>query len=149
VNSISSVGSNSVPDYSSLLSALGGDSLGSGGLFSQAMSQASTPRQKAQTAFLQVEYDNLNTLYNAVSGGSDPLTGSMNDLMGLDMGSLSSQLRQLATLLGLPSNPATTGTDNPLGLTENQIMGLQAQQLLNNDLASFGTDSNPGINTLV
>lgn len=144
---ISSIGLENTPDYSSTLNALGGGDGSFDGIFNQAMSQATTPQQKAQTAFLQVEYDNLNTLYNAVSGNTDPLMGSVDSLMNLDMTSLSSQLSQLDNLLGLPSTPAATGSSQ--GLTDNQIMGLQAQQLLNNDLASFGTDSSSGINSLV
>jgi hypothetical protein len=149
MDSISPVNSNATPNYSSLLSALGGSDGTFGSVFNQAMSQAATPQQQAQTAFLQVEYDNLNALYSAVSGAADPLGGSMGNLMGLDMSSLSSQMNQLDNLLGLPSTPGTTPPGNSQGLSNNQLMGLEAQQLLNNDLASFGTDGSSGINTLV
>lgn len=147
---ISSLGNTPVPDYGSILNDMSGNPVGFGNLFDQAMSQASTPQQKAQTAFLQVEYDNMNTLYGAVSGNSDPLMGSVSDMMGLEMGSLSSQLSQLETLLGLPtSGSGSNSALNTQSLSSDQMMGLEAQQLLNNDLASFGTDSSSGINTLI
>ncbi len=148
INPIDSLFSSGSSD--SLTSALGGtNSFDS--IFTQAMNQAQTPAQKAQTAFLEVQYNDMNTLYSAVSGDStNSLFGSSTAMLGLDMGSLSSQLNQLENLLGMGSSSAGQGqaSGSPSLSNTNAALGLESQQLLNNDLASFGTDSNSGINAL-
>ena len=148
LNSIDSLFSSGSSD--SLAAALGGSN-SFDSIFTQAMNQAQTPAQKAQTAFLEVQYKDLNTLYGAVSGNStDSLFGSTTASLGLDLGSLSAQLNQLENLLGTGSSANNTGAapnSQPLSNT-NAALGLESQMLLNNDLASFGTDGSSGINTL-
>jgi hypothetical protein len=117
-------------------------------IFSQAMSQAQTPAQKAQVALQEVQYDNLNTLYDAVSGNSsDSLFGSSLGMLATDLGSVSSQLSQLEQWLGIGSG--STASSAPPALDMNTALSLEAQQLINNDIASFGTDGSSGINSLV
>ncbi len=147
--------SNSSTD--SLLSALGG-STSFDSIFTQAMNQAKTPAAKMQDALLEVQYNDLNALYNAVSGdssddSSDPLLSSSTDSLALDLGSVSSQVSQLEQELGI--TPSTSGTSSSSSASSasnmNAALGLQAQMLLNNDLANFGSssDSSSGIDSLV
>jgi len=136
---LSSGSSNSLT--SSLTGATSFDSI-----FTQAENQAKTPAQKLQAALLQVKYDNMNALFDAVSGNTspDPLLGS-SAALGLDLGSVTSQLTQLEQQLGI--NP-TSASSAQATSNANAALGLQGQMLLNNDLASFGTDTGSGINTL-
>jgi hypothetical protein len=143
INPIDSLFSSGSSD--SLAEALGGSN-SFDSVFTQAMNQAQTPAQKAQTAFLEVQYNDMNTLYSAVSGDStDSLFGSSTATLGLDLGSLSAQLNQLENLLGTGSSSNGAG---PASNT-NAALGLESQELLNNDLASFGTDGSSSINALV
>jgi hypothetical protein len=148
INPIDSLFSSGSSD--SLAEALGGSN-SFDSVFTQAMNQAQTPAQKAQTAFLEVQYNDMNTLYSAVSGDStDSLFGSSTGTLGLDLGSLSAQLNQLENLLGTgasSNSPGASSNSQALSNT-NAALGLESQELLNNDLASFGTDGSSGINTL-
>jgi hypothetical protein len=140
MNSISSTNpfSNALAsDYSSLLSAAGSsDNFSS--LFSQAMSAATTPQQKAQVDFAETQYSNLNTLESM----ADP-SSSSDDL---------SSIASLASILGgngpTPTIPAwETELANLLGpnsaaaqaLSTQQQASLLAQSLLNGDLDSLGS----------
>ncbi len=132
----------------SLLSALSGGSTSFDSIFSQAMSQAKTPGQKAQVALEGVEYNNLNTLYNAVSGNnsSDSLLSSTNSL-AMDLGSVAGQVSQLEQELGMTPTPTTT-PQSPTDM--NSALGLEAQMLENQNLANFGNsgDSSTGLDAL-
>jgi hypothetical protein len=149
INGINPIDSLFSPGSSdSLADALGGSG-NFDSVFTQAMNQAQTPAQKA---FLEVQYDDMNNLYSAVSGDStDSLFGSSGGILGFDLGSLSAQLNQLENLLGVnPSPNASTSQapdSQPLSNT-NALLGLESQELLNNDLASFGMDGSSSIDAL-
>jgi hypothetical protein len=147
INPINSLFSSGSSD--SLAEALGGSN-SFDSIFTQAMNQAQTPAQKARTAFLEVQYNDMNTLYGAVSGDStDSLFGSSTGALGLDLGSLSAQLNQLENLLGTGSSNGTApASGSPALSNTNAALGLESQELLNNDLATFGTDGSSSINTL-
>lgn len=139
----------SANDTNSLLNALGGSSSTFDNIFTQAMNQAKTPAQKAQAALMEVQYNNLNTLYNAVSGdnsSTDSLLSSTNSL-ALDLGSVAGQVSQLEQQLGLTPTPTST-PQTPTNM--NAALGLEAQMLENQSLANFGNsaDSSTGLNAL-
>jgi hypothetical protein len=129
-------------DYNSLLGAANGaDSTSFNSIFSQAMSEAKTPGQKAQVDFAETQLSDLNVL----SSMSDP-SSSSSDL---------TSLASLASLLGGNSSSSTTPaweTDlvNLLGpnssaaqaLSIDQQASLASQSLLNNDLSSLGSSIN-------
>jgi len=128
-------------DYSSLLGAFGGSSTDFSSLFSQAMSAAKTPQQKAQVDFAEAQYSELNVL----SSMADP-SSSSTDL---------SSIASLASILGDNNTPfsiPTWETDlaNLLGpnsaaaqaLNADQQASLLSQSLLNGDLNSLGSSIN-------
>ena len=149
LNSINSSDLNSLlSSYSTdpLASALGGSS-SFDSIFTQAMNQATTPADKLKDAFLEVEYSDMNALYAAVSGDNntaESVLGSIGSL-ATDLGSVSAQLSQLEQALGLPSS--STATSQPAS-NMGAALGLEAQMLLNNNLANFGTDTGSGIDAL-
>jgi|GEM_PF-2046070 len=154
-NSINSNNNNSLisaNDTSALLSALGSGASSFDSIFSQAMSQATTPADKAKTAFQQVQFDNLNTLYSAVNGtnSTDSLFGGSNDSLfgsvgslAMDLGSVPAQVNQLEQQLGLI--PAS-GNQLSGALNTNQALSLEAQMLQNQNLASFGSNNSSSVN---
>ncbi len=146
LNNISSSALNDLLSSGSAGSLLGGATPFSS-IFSQAMSQATTPAQKMEDAFLAVEYDNMTTLYDAVSGtdSTDSLLSSTNSLAS-DLGSVSAQVSQLEQQLGIVSTP-TSSTQSATNM--NSALALQAQMLVNNDLANFGSSSGSNINALL
>jgi len=128
-------------DYSSLLGAASGTSTDFNSLFSQAMSAAKTPAQKAQVDFAQVQYSDLNVL----SSMDDP-SSSATDF---------SSIASLASILGGNSSPFSTPTwetdlANLLGpsstaaqaLNLDQQASLFSQSLFNNGLSSLGSSVN-------
>jgi hypothetical protein len=137
----------SANDTNSLLNALGGSSSTFDSVFTQAMSQAKTPAEKMQDALLEVQYNNLNTLYNAVSGddSSDNSLLSSTNSLAMDLGSVSGQVTQLEQQLGLTPT-ATSTPQSPSNM--NAALGLEAQMLENQNLANFGSDSSSGLNAL-
>lgn len=125
-------------DYSSLLGAAGGSSADFSSLFSQAMSAAKTPSQKAQVDFAEAQYSDLNVL----SSMADPSSGST----GL------SSIASLAFILGDTNSPSSipaweTDLANLLGpnsaaaqaLNVDQQASLLSQSILNGDLNSLGS----------
>lgn len=142
---LSSLLSSNSPDP--LASALGGSS-SFDSIFTQAMNQATTPAEKLEDAFLEVEYSDMNALYAAVSGddtSTSSIFGSIGSLAS-DLGSASAQLSQLEQALGLSTSSSSSGTQPASNM--GAALGLEAQQLMNNDLASFGTDTGSGIDAL-
>jgi hypothetical protein len=128
-------------DYSSLLGAASGAATDFNSLFSQAMSAAKTPAQKAQVDFAQVQYSDLNVL----SSMADP-SSSATDF---------SSIASLASVLGGNSSPFSipnweTDLANLLGpsstaaqaLNLDQQASLFSQSLFNNDLSSLGSSIN-------
>jgi hypothetical protein len=149
----------SAANTESLLSALGGSSTPFDSVFTQAMNQATTPAAKAEDALLEVQYTDLNTLYNAVSGGDSSsgslLGGSSTASLALDLGSVSAQVSQLEQQLGI--TPSSSGTSSTTGSqaasNTDAALGLQAGLLYNQDLSGLGSSSSgassSGINALV
>jgi hypothetical protein len=131
-------------DYNSLLGAANGaDSTSFNSIFSQAMSAATTPGQKAQVDFAETQMSDLNVLSSMSdpSSSSDDLT-SLASLASLIGGNWSSSTvpdweTDLANLLG-PSSSAAQA------LSIDQQASLASQSLLNDDLNSLGS----GINSL-
>jgi len=126
-------------DYSSLLSAAGGSSVDSSSLFSQAMSAATTPTQKAEVDFAETQYSDLTTL----SSMADPSSSSSDDF---------SSLASLASILGDNGSSSTipaweTDLANLLGpnsdaakaLSVVQQSSLASQSIMNSDLSSLGS----------
>jgi hypothetical protein len=127
-------------DYNSLLgAATGANSTSFNSIFSQAMSAATTPGQKAQVDFAEAQMSNLNIL----SAMADPSSSDTDDF---------SSLASLAASLGGGSSPAAipsweTDLANLLGpnsdaaqaLSVDQQASLASQSLLNNDLNSLGS----------
>jgi hypothetical protein len=144
MNSISSANSASnafVSDYSALLGSVGGSAAQFSSLFSQAMSAATTPGQKAQVDFAEVQFSNLNTL----EAMADP-SSSSTDL---------SSIASLASILGGNNSPFTipaweTNLANLLGpnstaaqaLSLDQKASLLSQSMLNSNLSSLGSSIN-------
>lgn len=130
-------------DYNSLLGAANGaNSTSFNSIFSQAMSAAKTPGQKAQVDFAEAQMSNLNILYSM----ADPSSSDVNNF---------SSLASLAASLGGGSSPASipaweTDLANLLGpnssaaqaLSIDQQASLVSQSLLNNDLSSLGSSIN-------
>ncbi len=138
----------SANETNSILNALGGGSSTFDNIFTQAMNQATTPAAKLQDALLAVQYDDMNTLYNAVSGNdsTDSLLSSTNSL-AMDLGSVAGQVSQLEQELGMTPTPTTT-PQTPTNM--NAALGLEAQMLENQSLANFGNsaDSSTGLDAL-
>lgn len=126
-------------DYSSLLGSYGA-STDFGSIFSQAMSAATTPAQKAQVDLAQVQYSDLNVLASMGDGSSDgsdlsSLAGLASLLGGNDPFSAPPAWEtQLASLLGPNSTAAQA-------LSLDQQAALASQSLMNGDLSSLGSGS--------
>ncbi len=141
MNSISSTNpvSNALSgDYSSLLGAFRADSTDFSSLFSQAMSAAKTPQQKAQVDFAEAQYSDLNVLSSMAvpSSGSSNLSSiaSLASILGGDSSlfSIPAWETDLANLLG-PNSAAAQA------LNVDQQASLLSQSLLNGDLNSLGS----------
>jgi hypothetical protein len=144
MNSISSTNpvSNALAsDYSSLLGAASGSSTDFSSLFSQAMSAAKTPTQKAQVDFAEAQYSDLNVL----SSMADPSSSSTDP----------SSIASLAFILGNNNPPFSipaweTDLANLLGpnsaaaqaLNVDQQASLLSQSILNGGLSSLGSSVN-------
>lgn len=144
MNSISSTNpvSNALAsDYSSLLGAASGSSTDFSSLFSQAMSAAKTPTQKAQVDFAEAQYSDLNVL----SSMADPSSSSTNP----------SSIASLAFILGSNNSPFSipaweTDLANLLGpnsaaaqaLNVDQQASLLSQSILNGGVSSLGSSVN-------
>jgi hypothetical protein len=141
ISNTNSVSNALAGDYSSLLGTANGGVTDFNSLFSQAMSAAKTPAQKAQVDFAQVQYSDLNVF----SSMADP-SSSATDF---------SSIASLASILGgnsLPFSIPTWETDlaNLLGpsstaaqaLNLDQQASLFSQSQFNNDLSSLGSSVN-------
>ena len=152
LNGLNSLSSNALSSFlsngssNSLFSSLSGFSPFDS-VFTQAMNQAKTPKDKMETALAEVRFNNMNTLFGAVSGDNSPssILGSTGSL-AMDFGSVPDEVKLLEQRLGMIS--ALTSS---LQSASNQsaVIGLQNQLLMNKDLANFGTTSGSGINSLV
>ena len=116
-------------------------------VFTQAMNQAKTPKDKMETALAEVRFNNMNTLFGAVSGDNSPssILGSAGSL-AMDFGSVPDEVKLLEQRLGMI--PSLTSTPQAAS-NQNALIGLQNQLLMNKALANFGTTSGSGINSLV
>lgn len=123
-------------DYSSLLGS-SGDSTSFDSIFTQAMSQATTPAQSAQIAMDETQYDDVNTLYSMADGSSDSSgIGGLGSLLGTDgLFNTPAWETDLANLLG-PNSAAAQA------LSLGQQASVASQSLLNGDLNSLGSDVN-------
>jgi hypothetical protein len=125
-----------------VFAAMGGNALAFGNSFSQAMSQAKTPGDKAKVAWLQAEYGVLTDLNNLGNGGS-----SLAGMMGLGSS-------DPGGLFGMPSWASDVqrlmGSDSNVGqaITAQQQMAFALQSQLNQSLASFGSSGN-SVNSLI
>jgi hypothetical protein len=125
-------------DNNALFSAVGGSSNFSS-IFSQAMSAAKTPGQKAMVEYDQARFSDLNALYSMGDGSSDS-SSNLSSFAGLAslMGSGSpfaappAWETQLASLLGPDSTAAQA-------LNLDQQASLASQSLLNGGLSSLGS----------
>lgn len=132
VNSIDSMFSGSSSDsLFNPLAGLGPASFGS--VFNQAMSQATTPQQKAEVLFAQAKFSNEMAMANMFSDPNSP--GSMMDLAGLfgagGPASLPSWVYDAERLLG--GNPTVQGAANMV-----QQANFLAQTRFNSSLAGLG-----------
>ncbi len=131
--------------YSSLLGSYGA-SANFGSIFSQALTAAKTPAQKAEVAFAQVQYSDLNVLASMDSGSSDSsnlssLAGLASLLGGNDpFAAPPAWETQLASLLGPNSTAAQA-------LNLDQQAALASQSLMNGNLSSLGSGSS--VNSLI
>jgi hypothetical protein len=143
VDSISALGSTPSPDFGSLFNALGGNAIGFGSVFSQAMSQAKTPAQAAKIDWLQAEYSDLMDLSNIGSGSGSALGSfGMGDLFstGGPFG-LPAWATDAERLLG--------GDPNVQQLTSSyQQAAFALQSQFNQSLANFGS-SGGSFNSLI
>jgi len=144
MDSISSLGLNTPPDYGSFFNALGGNAVGFGNIFSQAMSQAKTPGDAAKIQWMQAEYSDLMDLSTLGSGSSSALAGlGMGDLFGLG-GSLGlpSWASDAERLLG-STDPAL---QQSMSAYQQASFALQSQ--FNQSLADFGS-TGESVNSLI
>lgn len=133
MNSISSANLNIPSNFGSFFNALGGNAVGFGDIFNQALSQAKTPADAAKVDWLQAEYSDLMDLTTMSSGTSA--------LGGLGMGNMFS----IGAPMGLPTwaldaekllgnNP---DVKNLVSLDQQAAFMLQSQ--FNQSLANFGS----------
>ena len=125
-------------DNNALFSAVSGSSDFSS-VFSQAMSAAKTPGQKAEVDFEQTQFSDLNALYSMGDGSSDSSSdlssfAGLASLMGSDspFAAPPDWETQLASLLGPNSTAAQA-------LNLDQQASLDSQSLLNGGLSSLGS----------
>ncbi len=144
MDSISSIGSTPSPDYGSFFNALGGNALGFGDVFSQAMSQAKTPGDAAKIQWMQAEYNDLSDLSSLGSGSTSALAGlGMGDLFGT------------GGAFGLPSWASDAerllGSTNPelqQSMSAYQQAAFTLQSQFNQSLADFGSTGG-SVNSLI
>jgi hypothetical protein len=128
------------PDFNSLFSAIGGNSLAFGSVFTQAMNQAKTPANAAKIQWLQAEYSDLTDLSNLGSGSSAGL--GLGDLFGAGGAlSLPSWAGKEEQLLG--NDPVIQQLMN---VQQQASFALQSQ--FNQNLADFGS-SGSSVNSLI
>ena len=141
ISSTNGVSSAFNSDYSSLLGAISGGSTDMSSLFSQAMSAAKTPGQKAQVDFAETQYSDLNVLSSMAdpSSSSDNLSSiaSLASLLGgnSSSNSIPAWETDLANLLGPNSSAAQA-------LNTYQQASLLSQSMLSGDLSSLGSTVN-------
>ncbi len=140
--SIQSVNSNMTsPDFNSLFSTLGGNSLAFGSVFTQAMNQAKTPADAAKIQWRQAEYSDLTDLSNLGSGSSLGGLG-LGDLFGAGGAfSLPSWATKEEQLLG--NDPVIQQLMN---VQQQASFALQSQ--FNQNLADFGSTGS-SVNSLI
>jgi hypothetical protein len=137
MNSVSSIDPGFSPmDYSSLLKAAAGTTSFSS-VLSQAMKAASNPQERAQVAFAQTQFSNLNTLFamadptTSYSSGS-ALTGMASLFGNGGLFSLPSWASDVERLLG-PDSLASQA------ISIDRQASIASQTLMNNALNSFGS----------
>jgi hypothetical protein len=140
--SISSINNLPVPDYNSIFNDMGGNALGFGSVFSQAMSQATTPAQAAKIQWFQAEYSNLMDL-SSIGSGSSSLAGlGMGDMFGIGgpLG-LPSWAGDVERLMGANSTVQQL-------ITAQQQAAFAMQSQFNQSLADFGSTGG-SVNSLI
>jgi hypothetical protein len=141
ISSTNPVSSAFTTDYNSLMGAVSGGSADFSSLFSQAMSAATTPGQKAQVDFAEAQYSDLNVLSSMAdpSSSSDNFSSlaSIASLLGgnTSSSSIPAWETDLANLLGPNSSAAQA-------LSVDQQASLLSQSMLNGDLSSLGSSVN-------
>jgi hypothetical protein len=140
---VSSINSNTTPNYSSFFNDLGGNTVGFGNVFSQALSQAKSPGDAAKVQWLQAEYSDLVDLSTLGSGSTSALGGlGMGDMFGI------------GGPLGLPS--WTQDAERLLGNNSNaqqlesayQQAAFTLQSQYNQALSNFGSTGG-SVNSLI
>ena len=130
------------PNANAVFAAMGGNALAFGDTFSQALSQAKTPGDKAKVKWLQAEYGVLTDLQNLGNGGSS--LGMLGLGASMDNGGL----------FGMPSWASDVqrllGSDSNVGqaISTEQQMAFALQNQFNQSLASFGSSGN-SVNSLI
>lgn len=144
MDSISSLGLNTPPNYGSFFNALGGNAVGFGNIFSQAMSQAKTPGDAAKIDWMQAEYSDLMDLSTLGSGSTSALAGlGTGNLFGFGSPlGLPSWAQDAERLLG-GSNPSLQQT---MSAYQQAAFALQSQ--FNQSLADFGSTGG-SVNSLI
>lgn len=144
MDSLSSLGLNTPPNYGSFFNALGGNAVGFGNIFNQAMSQAKTPADAAKIDWMQAEYSDLMDLSTLGSG-------SISALSGMGMGNLFG----FGGPLGLPSWAQSAeqllGSIDPnlqQSMSAYQQAAFALQSQFNQSLANFGSTGG-SVNSLI
>lgn len=144
MDSISSLGLNTPQDFGSFFNALGGNAVGFGNIFSQAMSQAKTPGDAAKIDWMQAEYSDLMDLSTLGSGSVSALAGmGMGDLFGFGSPlGLPSWAQDAERLLG------STNSDLQQTMSAYQQAAFSLQSQFNQSLADFGSTGG-SVNSLI
>ncbi|HJT23375.1 MAG TPA: hypothetical protein VJ873_02285 [bacterium] len=144
MDSISFLGLNTPQDFGSFFNALGGNAVGFGNIFSQAMSQAKTPGDAAKIDWMQAEYSDLMDLSTLGSGSVSALAGmGMGDLFGFGSPlGLPSWAQDAERLLG------STNSDLQQTMSAYQQAAFALQSQFNQSLADFGSTGG-SVNSLI